>query len=201
MVNFIERELVDLYFYICLDKEKDMSICPDCEFCAYFYVAPEMYQLYMGKIPSSYTEDYWIYAFSPTNKGEEISSVQLRLKKKVQMMKNNRLRTGKWKYFVSRDRVDEMWNKIKRATEKGLLGIESKVSTTKPKNVKVGHEKGTHVICIYTYDWTDKKDVKRVRNELRKLGVINRIPYKTDEDTIKGKYTSKGSKGISKFYE
>ncbi|HEC40966.1 hypothetical protein LCGC14_0871550 [marine sediment metagenome] len=160
-----------------------------------------MYQLYMGKIPSSYTEDYWIYAFSPTNKGEEISSLQLRLKKKVEMMKNNRLRTGKWLCFVSRKRVDEMWNKIKQATEKGLLGIESKVSTAKPKNVKIRHEKDTHVICIYTYDWTDKKDVKRVRNELRKLGVINRIPYKTDEDTIKDKYTSKGSKGISKFYE
>ncbi|KKM28058.1 hypothetical protein LCGC14_1568510 [marine sediment metagenome] len=32
MVNFIERELVDLYFYICLDKEKDMSICPILNF-------------------------------------------------------------------------------------------------------------------------------------------------------------------------
>ena len=49
-----------------------------------------------------------------------------------------------------------------------------------------------HMLYVYTYDWTDENDVKRNREELRKLGITNKIPYKADEDTLKGKYRITG---------
>jgi len=52
------------------------------------------------------------------------------------------------------------------------------------------------VICVYTYDWADEVDVRRIREELRRLGITWKIPYKADEDTIKGRY----GKGVSKYY-
>lgn len=91
------------------------------------------------------------------------------------------------------------WDKIKRATEDGKLGSSAKVSTARPNpNAKDPNAK---VICVYTYDWTDEKDAKRVREELRRLGISSKIPYKADNDTFAGKYANRGSTRISKYYE
>jgi len=57
------------------------------------------------------------------------------------------------------------------------------------------------VICVYTYDWTDKEDVKRIRQELRDLGITRKIPYKADRETLSGKYAIRGDKRISKYFE
>ena len=40
--------------------------------------------------------------------------------------------------------------------------------------------------------------MKRIREELRKLGVTNKIPYKADADP---RYAARGHKRISKYYE
>ena len=101
--------------------------------------------------------------------------------------------------FVDPENVDEVWAKIKKAVEEGKLGDSAKVSTAKP-NPLAGKSRA-HVICVYTYDWTDENDVKRIREELRKLGITNKIPYKADEDTLKGKYRITGHRRISKYYE
>jgi len=79
------------------------------------------------------------------------------------------------------------------------IGAPSKVATARPNPLAA--ESGAKVICVYTYDWTDEKDVKRVREELRKFGVVNKIPYKSDEDTLSGKYRVTGHTRISKYYE
>jgi hypothetical protein len=108
-------------------------------------------------------------------------------------------RCGKWLIFVPLENIDEVWAKVKRAVEEGKLGSSAKASTAKPNpNAATSKEK---VICVYTYDWTDEKDVRRIREELRKLGITNKIPYKSDEDTLSGKYRVKGHKRISKYYE
>lgn len=133
--------------------------------------------------PSKVTERYWLFAMT---KGDYPKRT------------NN---SGKWLIFVDRKDVDDVWAKIKKATEEGKLGEDSKVSTLKPKPSDIGYEKGKHVICVYTYDWTDRKDVNRVREELRKLGITNKLPYKSDEDTLQGKYRITGHRGISKYYE
>jgi hypothetical protein len=132
--------------------------------------------------PSEVTTAYWIYAMR--KEGKYIKTTQ---------------RSGKWLIFVDPKNVDEVWAKIKEATEGGKLGDSAKVATAKP-NPQSGKSEAK-VICVYTYDWTDKEDVRRVREELRNLGITNKIPYKADEDTLSGKYRIKGHTRISKYYE
>jgi hypothetical protein len=108
-------------------------------------------------------------------------------------------RGGKWLIFVPSEEVDEVWARVKSATENGLLGERAKVATAKPNpNAK---NPSTRVICIYTYDSADEADVRRIREELPKLGFTGRIPYKTNGDTFAGKYASRGHRHISKFLE
>ncbi|MDP3024500.1 MAG: DUF1917 domain-containing protein [candidate division Zixibacteria bacterium] len=132
--------------------------------------------------PSEVTEDYWVYATRKVGKYPEST-----------------LRSGKWLVFVESENVDKVWAKIQKAVEEGKLGGSAKVATAK-SNSLAGKSK-VKVICVYTYDWADEKDVKRIREELRKLCIKNKIPYKTDEDTLSGKYKRTGYKKISKYYE
>lgn len=132
--------------------------------------------------PSEEKNVYWIYA-----------------ERKVGGYPYPTERSGKWLIFVDPEDVDEVWAKIKKATEEGKLGYASKVSTAKPNPLAVNPR--SRVICVYTYDWTDEDDVRRIREELRKLGITQKIPYKSDEDTMSGRYRIYGHKRISKYYE
>lgn len=131
--------------------------------------------------------------------GEELTEIHERLIEKGRKLKKGELKSGKWLIFVDRKNVDEVWGKVRSATEKGVLGIEAKVSSK--LGADSSSEKSSHVICVYTHDWKDEKDVRRVREELRKLGVTQKIPYKADVDTIKGRYRALGHTKISKYYE
>jgi hypothetical protein len=86
--------------------------------------------------------------------------------------------------------VDGVWERIRRATEDGGLGGSAKVSTAKQDSQAM--DPNMEVI---------EKDVKRVRKELRRLGISSKIPYKVDSDTISGKYANRGNSLISKYYE
>lgn len=55
-----------------------------------------------------------------------------------------------------------------------------------------------HVICVYTYDYQDETDVTRVRDELQALGILKGT-YKSDNDTMSGKYRRTGYKNFSKY--
>ena len=107
-------------------------------------------------------------------------------------------RSGKWLLFVPRDEVDDVWSRVKRALEVGRLGDSAKVSTARPN--PNASDPRSHVICIYTHDSDDVADVMRVREELRSLGFVNKIPYKTDEATHAGRYVVRGNKRVSKYY-
>ncbi len=106
--------------------------------------------------------------------------------------------SGKWLVFVPLANLDDLWAKIKTATEKGLLGNHAKTATTKPN--PNASDPNTKVICVYTYDWQDEADVMRIRDELRRLGVTWKIPYKSNKDTLAGKYQVTGHTRISKYY-
>lgn len=136
---------------------------------------------YSDPKPSEFTEDYWIHAYR--ERGDYPESTP---------------RSGKWLVFVNERDVDEVWDKIKKATEEGKLGSSAKVATAKPNPLGT---QGKRVICVYTYDYKDEKDVKRVREELRKLDITSKIPYKADKDTLSGKYRVTGHARISKYYE
>jgi len=43
--------------------------------------------------------------------------------------------------------------------------------------------------------------VRRVREALRQLGIVTRIPYKSDQDTYGGKYAALGHENLSKYFE
>lgn len=100
-------------------------------------------------------------------------------------------RAGKWLIFLEPDRVDEAWRKIRDGTAAGRLGIAAKVSTAKPNPESRDSRK---VIFVYTRDWSDEADVMRVREELRRLGFVERLGYKRNVETFKGEYSKKGKK-------
>ncbi len=132
--------------------------------------------------PSEFKDAFWIYAH-----------------RKQGSYPHRTDQSGKWLLFVSIERIDAVWEKIKLATEQGLLGDRSKVSTAlKKPNFK---DTGKRVICVYTYDSDDADDVRRIREELRKLGFVGKLSYKTDKDSWAGKYRSTGHTNLSKYYE
>ncbi|MCA9914359.1 MAG: DUF1917 domain-containing protein [Anaerolineae bacterium] len=77
-------------------------------------------------------------------------------------------RMGEWRVHTTVDVVDEIWAKIKQATQAGHLGYKSKVSTTAAQGQ--GH-RDQRLICVRTYDADDSADVDRVRQALLKLGI------------------------------
>ena len=132
--------------------------------------------------PSQVIDEYWLFA-----------------ERKSGTYPASTANCGKWLIFIRRSEIDAWWTKIRAATEQGRFGNSAKVSTLKSKpNVSDPNE---HVICVYTYDWTDEKDVRRVRRALGELGVDWKISYKTDQDTNAGLYAANGNSRISKYYE
>jgi len=131
--------------------------------------------------PSQVIDEYWLFA-----------------KRKQGEYPPHSENGGKWLVFIPIAQIDNAWSKIKSATETGRLGDLSKVATAKPNPNATNPN--TKVICVYTYDWTDKEDVMRIRQELRQLGITWKVSYKTDEDTDSGRYANRGTKRISKYY-
>ncbi|MBX3256364.1 MAG: DUF1917 domain-containing protein [Chitinophagaceae bacterium] len=133
--------------------------------------------------PTELMDDYWVYA-----------SV-IKVKRHPQKYKHTK--SGKWLVFSNVSDHDNIWQKIKRATQDGILGVSAKAATSKPSpNAPSADEK---VICVYTYNWLDVDDVYRVERSLRKIGIGQTLYYKTDDDTISGQYKVNGAKNISKY--
>ena len=130
--------------------------------------------------PSEVTDAYWLSAECKTGN----------FKKPTE-------RAGKWLVYLSISWIDEYWAKIRQTTEEGLLGYSSKVATARPNPHASSKAK---LIVVYTYDWTDEKDVFRVREQLRKLGIEKKLSYKTNEDTLAGKYKQTTGERIAKYY-
>ncbi|MDR7007026.1 putative phosphothreonine lyase domain-containing protein [Paraburkholderia strydomiana] len=85
--------------------------------------------------------------------------------------------TGKWCIFVSPTDVDKEWSKVSGAIENNQL-MCAKVSTALRSIGRNGH-----VICVYTHDWADRRDIMRAREVLRSLGSVKELGYKRDIDT------------------
>jgi hypothetical protein len=81
-------------------------------------------------------------------------------------------------------RIDSVWKKIKQAVEDRLLGDRAKVLTAKPNSNS--ENPNLRVMCVYSYNYGDLEDVKRIREQLRHLRVTEKIAYKADEDTQTG---------------
>jgi hypothetical protein len=95
-------------------------------------------------------------------------------------------KSGKWLVFCSLPYFDEVWEKLRRATEAGQLGFETKIRN--PAN-PLARGEGSLVACVYTPDFEDEGDVRRVLRALRDLGFVNAsLQYKRDADTLAGQY-------------
>jgi len=133
-----------------------------------------------GDRPSRYTGDHYLHA-----KGPEPAEGSPR-------------KPGKWLIFVSRTRVDALWDAIRRGVERGRLGYAAKVSTALPDPLSPDPKK--HMIGVYTANEDDAADVRRVRGALRGMGVTWKIPYKSDAPARAGQY--EGMAGpAAKYYE
>jgi hypothetical protein len=71
--------------------------------------------------------------------------------------------------FCQTEEVNVVWSAIARATASNDLGIAAKVSPGDPENLD---DRNPRVICVYTKDFTDTKDISRVVHKLKDLGVI-----------------------------
>jgi hypothetical protein len=101
-------------------------------------------------------------------------------------------RSGKWLLFASPEHHNEVWRKIEEATKAGRLGYTSKTTArSRPDYSRMS----AMVTCVYTYDFDDQDDVRRVLTGLRSLGFSARLAYKTDADTLEGHY----GKGTSAY--
>lgn len=69
--------------------------------------------------------------------------------------------------FPSLSEVNHTWSLIARATIAGELGYAAKVATD-------DGTQNSRLICIYTPDFSDRKDVKRVLERLLELGLCSR---------------------------
>ena len=87
---------------------------------------------------------------------------------------------GKWLLFVSGQQAAHCWTLVAEATKDGRLGFDAKVSDL--------GQSGTQVIVVYTADWHDQDDVRRVLREVRRLGWAGTLSYKRDEETFAGSY-------------
>ncbi|KAG9233070.1 hypothetical protein BJ875DRAFT_379371 [Amylocarpus encephaloides] len=89
--------------------------------------------------------------------------------------------TGKWMVFCERKEVDEVWQVVAKATAEGDLGIGAKVAPFG------GDNRGVQLMCVYTKDFSNLEDVKKVLQKMKTLGLVQTarkpIYYKCDAYT------------------
>lgn len=81
--------------------------------------------------------------------------------------------TGKW---MPSNLTLRLWEEIRGATIEGDLGVAAKVLTDFSR------------ACVYTRDYRDMDDLRRVLGVLRGIGVRGWINYKRDCETRRGVY-------------
>ncbi|KAG2413761.1 hypothetical protein HFD88_002950 [Aspergillus terreus] len=90
--------------------------------------------------------------------------------------------SGKWMLFLTPDRVDEYWAAVAEATARGELGIAAKVATDEGKGPD-----SARLLAVYTRDYADPDDVKRVIGKLVDLDLVKEderpVYYKCDAYT------------------
>jgi hypothetical protein len=104
-------------------------------------------------------------------------------------------RSGKWMLFSTPIHHEAVWTTIKEATEAGRLGYAAK--TISPSDPSYRHRRGLPTY-VYTYDYDDHDDVRRVLAALRDLGFTGTLSYKSNADTRAGVYGEGASMYVSK---
>ncbi|KAI4727852.1 DUF1917-domain-containing protein [Aureobasidium sp. EXF-10728] len=96
---------------------------------------------------------------------------------------------GKWMLFPKPEDVNRVWKLVAEAVVDGRLGDTAKVASADPPDPFNQKKQSSHLICVYTRDFSDLDDVRRVLEELVELGLAPRnatdgaIYYKADAYT------------------
>lgn len=92
--------------------------------------------------------------------------------------------------FPKPEDVNGVWKLVAEAVTDGRLGDTAKVAPADPPDhfSTAQKQQANHLICVYTKDFSDLDDVRRVLEELIELGLAPRaadgaIYYKTDAYT------------------
>jgi hypothetical protein len=102
---------------------------------------------------------------------------------------------GKWLLFFGARKLAAMektWESIAAALVENRISAtgrrkeceEPRTEFLRKIDAKISTQSRSYILCVYTKDFTDIEDVMKVREELRKLGVTNKIHYKADIYTI-----------------
>ncbi len=78
-------------------------------------------------------------------------------------------KAGEWRIGLTVKNVDRVWERVKALTVAGKLGYKSKVSTAPAAGQADPDER---LLCVRTYDARDAKDVERVGEALRDIGLV-----------------------------
>ncbi|KAI1117783.1 hypothetical protein F5Y14DRAFT_439071 [Nemania sp. NC0429] len=99
------------------------------------------------------------------------------------LAKSLRVTCGKWMLFCTSYEINDIWEIIAKATANNELGIGAKVAVRSNVDRRI-----ERLICVYTADFSDMKDVTRVAEKLKKLGLVKGKPlyYKPDAFTYLG---------------
>ncbi|KAK3693459.1 hypothetical protein B0T22DRAFT_374273 [Podospora appendiculata] len=105
------------------------------------------------------------------------------------------LTAGKWLIHAPPKTLPSIWRRVAEGIQADTLGPGAKVSTKRFANT--GRDE--QVICVYTTDFTDVPDVKRVLVALAEIGVVGkqRVKYKCDAYTYLGIYSQRAGVGWS----
>ena len=95
--------------------------------------------------------------------------------------KKYEVKSGKWMLFPIRRDVDRIWGTVAEAMGRGQLGHVAKVAAECDQGDRVGRP-----VCVYTHDFGNREDVKRVLLKLVELDLVPkrgevRMVYKTGE--------------------
>ncbi|KAF2101955.1 DUF1917-domain-containing protein [Rhizodiscina lignyota] len=95
--------------------------------------------------------------------------------------------SGKWMLRPKGNNVPRVWRLVCEAISENRLGPTAKIAT----NTDRDEDDGVRVICVYTRDFTDMADIKRVAQALDTLGLVPKegnqsIYYKPDVYTHLG---------------
>ncbi|KAH8819710.1 hypothetical protein F5884DRAFT_23682 [Xylogone sp. PMI_703] len=101
------------------------------------------------------------------NKAVNVQKTQI-VERILKAAQETRVRSGKWMLFCSDSEVDAVWSIVARHTAEDQLGTGAKVSPRDP-NANRGVAR---VICIYTKNFSDQEDIRRVIRKLRDLGLV-----------------------------
>jgi hypothetical protein len=96
-------------------------------------------------------------------------------------------RTGKWMLWPEGEEAKEVWRIICTLTSSHELGIQAKISCERNKELE-----GERLICVYTSDSDDVRDLQRVVDKLREsVDPKYRLIYKEDSMTRAGFYSER----------